>query len=78
LLLANDNVDDINNVNNVNDANADDTDDERRRKRSSIEEEKRSRLDTSLDRAERLVMCCSFAPLAVSQAGSTSEEISRE
>jgi hypothetical protein len=71
LLFANDDVDDVNDVNNVNDANdadADDADDKRRRRRSSIEEEKRSRLDTSLDRVERLVMCCFFAPLAVSQA----------
>jgi hypothetical protein len=66
LLLANDNADD---VNDVNDADANDADDERRRRKSSIEEEKRSRLDTSLDRVERLVVCCSFAPLAVSQAG---------
>jgi hypothetical protein len=58
-----DDVNDANNVNNVNDA--DDADDERRRK-SSIEERKESRLDTSLDRVERLVMCCFFASLAVS------------
>jgi hypothetical protein len=64
---AND-ADDVNDVNDVNDANADDADDERRRK-SSIEKRKESRLDTSLDRVERLVMCCSSAPLAASQAG---------
>jgi hypothetical protein len=66
LLLADDDTDDANDANNVNDADdvndandadADDADDERRR-RSSIEERKESRLDTSLDRAERLVMCC--------------------
>jgi hypothetical protein len=74
LLFADDNTDDfddandaddVNDVNNVNDADADDADDERRRK-SSIEERKESRLDTSLDRVERLVMCCFFALLAVS------------
>jgi hypothetical protein len=67
-----DNVDDVNDANDVNDINdvdADDADDERRRK-SSIEERKESRLDTSLDRVERLVMCCFFASLAVSQAES--------
>jgi hypothetical protein len=61
-----DDVDDVNDVNNYNDANdadADDADDERK-KRSSIEERKESRLDTSLDRVERLVMCCFFALLA--------------
>jgi hypothetical protein len=71
LLLVDDNVDDADDVddaNDVNDADADDADDERRREKSSIEEEKRSRLDTSLDRVERLVMCCFFASLAVSQA----------
>jgi hypothetical protein len=73
LLVNNDavDVDDVNDVNDANDADADDVDDERRRRRSSIEEEKRSRLDTSLDRVERLVMCCFFASLAVSQAKST-------
>jgi hypothetical protein len=76
LLLADDNIDDANNtndvddaddandVNDVNDADADDADDERREK-SSIEERKESRLDISLDRVERLVMCCFFASLAV-------------
>jgi hypothetical protein len=73
LLLADDDVDDADDVNDANDADADDADDERRRERSSIEEEKRSRLDTSLDRVERLVMCCFFAPLAVSQAESKSQ-----
>jgi hypothetical protein len=73
LLLVDDDVDDVDDVNNANDADADDTDDERRRERSSIEEEKRSRLDTSLDRVERLVMCCFFASLTVSQIKSTSE-----
>jgi hypothetical protein len=73
LLLADDDTndandaDDVDDVNDVNDADADDADDERERK-SSIEERKESRLDTSLDRVERLVMCCSSAPLAVSQA----------
>jgi hypothetical protein len=71
-----DDVNDVNNVNDVNDANdvndvndvdANDADDEKRR--SLIEERKESRLDTSLDRVERLVMCYSSAPLAVSQAG---------
>jgi hypothetical protein len=73
LLLANDDVDDADNANDVNDADADDADDERRRERSSIEKEKRSRLDTSLDRVERLVMCYFFASLAVSQAESTNK-----
>jgi hypothetical protein len=68
LLLADDDADDADDADDVNDADADDTDDERRR-RSSIEEREESRLDTSLDRAERLVVCCSSAPLAVSQAG---------
>jgi hypothetical protein len=45
LLLVNDDVDDADDVNDVNDADADDVDDERKRRRSSIEEEKRSRLD---------------------------------
>jgi hypothetical protein len=76
LLLVDDNIDDANNAddaddaddaNDVNDADADDADDERRR-RSSIEEREESRLDTSLDRVERLVVCCFFAPLAASQA----------
>jgi hypothetical protein len=69
LLLADDDVDDANDVNNVNDADTDDADDERRRK-SLIEERKESRLDTSLDRVERLVMCYFFALLAVNQAES--------
>jgi hypothetical protein len=60
-----DDADDANDANNVNDANADDADDERRR-RSSIEEKKESRLDTNLDRVERFVMCCFFASLTVS------------
>jgi hypothetical protein len=68
-LFADDDADDVNDANDVNNADFDDVDDERRRERSSIEEEKRSRLDTSLDRVERLVMCCFSAPLAVSQAG---------
>jgi hypothetical protein len=65
LLLADDDVDDVNDVDNANDVDADDADNEKRR-RSSIEERKESRLDTSLDRVERLVMCCFFASLAVS------------
>jgi hypothetical protein len=68
LLLADDDADDADDADDVNDADADDADDERR-KRSSIEEREESRLDTSPDRAERLVVCCSFAPLAASQAG---------
>jgi hypothetical protein len=68
LLLINDDADDADDVNDVNDVDADDANDEKRRERSSIEEEKRSRLDTSLDRVERLVMYCFFASLAVSQA----------
>jgi hypothetical protein len=72
-LLADNDADDANDANDVNDADADDADDERRRERSSIEEEKRSRLDTNLDRVERLVMCCFFASLTVSQAKSTNE-----
>jgi hypothetical protein len=67
-----DDVDDVNDVNNVNNADANNADDERRRK-SSIEERKESRLNTSLDRVERLVMCCFFASLAVNQTESTSE-----
>jgi hypothetical protein len=76
LLLADDDIDDADDVddaddaddvNDANDVDADDVDDERRR-RSSIEEREESRLDTSLDRVERLVMCCSSAPLAASQA----------
>jgi hypothetical protein len=73
LLLADNDVDDADDANDANDANADDANDERRRERSSIEEEKRSRLDTSLDRVERLVMCCFFASLAVNQAKFISE-----
>jgi hypothetical protein len=67
-----DDADDADDVNDVNDADVDDADDERKRK-SSIEEREKSRLDTSLDRVERLVMCCFFASLAVNQAKSTSE-----
>jgi hypothetical protein len=79
LLLINDNinvvndahdvvdVDDVNDANDANDADVNNVDDERR-KRSLIEEEKESRLDTSLDRVEQLVVCCFFASLAVSQA----------
>jgi hypothetical protein len=59
----------VDNANDVNDVNADDANSERRR-RSSIEEEEESRLDSSLDRVERLVICCFFASLAVSQAKS--------
>jgi hypothetical protein len=72
LLLADDDADDVDDADDANDADADDADDERRR-RSSIEERKESRLDTSLDRVERLVMCCFFASLAVSQAKLTSK-----
>jgi hypothetical protein len=68
-----DDADDIDDINNANDADADDRNDERKR-RSSIEEEKESRLDTSLDLVERLVMCCFFASLAVSQAKSIKEK----
>jgi hypothetical protein len=70
LLLTNDdtnNADDTNDAKNINDADVDDADDKRRR-RSSIEKRKESRLDISLDRVERFVMCCFFALLAVSQA----------
>jgi hypothetical protein len=68
------NVNDVNadDVNDANDVNADDADDERRR-RSSIEERKKTRLDINLDRVERLVMCCFFALLTVNQAKSTNE-----
>jgi hypothetical protein len=62
-----DDADDADDANDANDADADDADDKRRR-RSSIEEREGSRLDTSPDRAERLVVCCSSAPLAASQA----------
>jgi hypothetical protein len=81
LLLADDNTDDaddvddtddVNDANNANDVDADDASNERR-KNSSIEERKESRLDTNLDRVERLVMCYFFASLAVSQVKSTSE-----
>jgi hypothetical protein len=61
LLLADDDTNDVDDINDVNDTDntddtnnandADDANDERRRK-SSIEEEKKSRLDTSLDRVE--------------------------
>jgi hypothetical protein len=61
---AND-IDDANDVHDANDADVDDAENERKRK-SLIEERKESRLDTSLDRVERLVMCCFFASLAVS------------
>jgi hypothetical protein len=79
LLFVNDNIDDANDaddaddVDDVNNADVDNADDKRRR-RSSIEERKESRLDTSLDRAERLVTCCSSAPLAVSQAESNNKK----
>jgi hypothetical protein len=69
LLLVNNDVDDVDDVDDANDADADDANDERRRK-SSIEERKESRLDTCLDRVERFVICCFFASLAVSQAES--------
>jgi hypothetical protein len=72
LLLANDDADDVNDVNDANNVDADDADDERRRK-SSIEKRKKSHLDISLDRVERLVMCCFFASLAVSQVKSINE-----
>jgi hypothetical protein len=71
LLLADDDVDDADDANDANDADADDANDERRR--SSIEKKEESRLDISLDRVERLVMCCFFASLAVSQAEFTNE-----
>jgi hypothetical protein len=71
LLLADDDADDADDANDANDADADDADDERRR-RSPIEEREEPRLDTSPDRAERLVMCCFSASLAASQAESTS------
>jgi hypothetical protein len=70
---ANDDANDINDINDVNNVNADDADDERRRK-SSIEERKESGLGTSPDRAERLVVCCLFAPLAASQAKPTNDQ----
>jgi hypothetical protein len=66
------NADDINNANDANDADINNADDERRR-RSSIEKRKESRLNTSLDRVERLVMCCFFALLAVNQGKFISE-----
>jgi hypothetical protein len=56
LLLTDDDADDVDDVNNVNDIDADDTNDEKRRRRSSIEEKKRLRLDISLDRIERFVI----------------------
>jgi hypothetical protein len=66
LLLTNDDINDADDANDINNADADNADDERRREKSSIEKEKRSRLDINLDRVERLVMCCFFASLAVS------------
>jgi hypothetical protein len=60
-----DDADDVNDANDANDVDAENANDERRT-RSSIEERKKSRLDTSLDRVERLVMCCFFALLTVS------------
>jgi hypothetical protein len=81
LLLVNDDIDNVNDVddvdnvddaNNVNDVNADDVNDKRRRK-SLIEEREKSHLDIRLDRIERLMMCCFFALLAVSQVKSTNE-----
>jgi hypothetical protein len=68
---AND-VDDVDNANDANDIDVDDADDKRKRK-SSIEKRKELRLDTNLDRVERLVMCCFFASLIISQAKSTNE-----
>jgi hypothetical protein len=65
LLLIDDDIDDVNDADDVDDVDADDADDERKRK-SSIEERKESRLDISLDRVERFVMCCFFALLTVS------------
>jgi hypothetical protein len=64
-----DDVDDVDNANEINDVDIDDVNDKRKRK-SSIEERKKSRLDTNLDRVERLVMCYFFASLVVSQAES--------
>jgi hypothetical protein len=75
LLLADNNANNVDNVNDANNTDVDDADDERKRRKSSIEKEKRSRLDTSLDRVERLVMYCFFALLAVSQAKSTNKFI---
>jgi hypothetical protein len=72
-LLADDDAADANYTNDANDTNADDADDERKKEKSSIEEKKRSRLDINLDRVERLVMCCFFASLAVSQTEFTNE-----
>jgi hypothetical protein len=65
LLLADDDTNDADDVDDANDADADDADDEKKQDRRS-KERKESRLDTSLDRAERLVVCCFFASLAVS------------
>jgi hypothetical protein len=73
LLLADNDANDADDVDDANDADADDADDKRRR-RSSIEEREESRLDTSLDRVERLVMCCFSAPLAASQAEPTKNQ----
>jgi hypothetical protein len=73
LLLINDNANDTDDANDVNVADANNADDERRRRRSSIEKEKRSRLDISLDRVERLVMCCFFASLTVNKVKFTNE-----
>jgi hypothetical protein len=61
-MLAENNV---NNTDDVNDVNTDDANDKKESKQS-IEEEKRSRLDTNLERVKRLVMCCFFASLTVS------------
>jgi hypothetical protein len=62
-----DDANDIDNINDANNADVNDADDERRRK-SSIEKRKESRLDTNLNRVERLVMCFFFASLAINQA----------
>jgi hypothetical protein len=84
LLLTDDDIDDVDdindaddadNVDDVNDANDTDIDEanDERKRISSIEKRKKSRLDINLDRIERLVMFYFFASLAVSQAKFISE-----
>jgi hypothetical protein len=49
LLFIDDDANDVDDANDANDADVDDANDERRREKSSIEKEKRSRLDINLD-----------------------------
>jgi hypothetical protein len=60
-------IDNVDDVNNANDADVNDADNKRKR-RQSIKEKKRSRLDINLDRVEQLMMCYFFSSLRVNQA----------